>query len=85
LDKRVVYLDQFAVSELYKTKTKTRRAGAPHEQFWQDCYALANRAYLRQQVIFPGITVTAFNYLSMRVATVHLIVRASERDSGLRW
>jgi len=53
LDKRVVYLDQFAVSELYKTKTKTRRPGAPSEQFWQDCYALANRAYLRQQVIFP--------------------------------
>jgi len=54
LDKRVVYLDQFAVSELYKTKAKTRRAGAPHERFWQDCYALANRAYLRQQVIFPA-------------------------------
>jgi hypothetical protein len=53
LDKRVVYLDQFAVSELYKTKTKTRRPAAPSEQFWQDCYALANRAYLRQQVIFP--------------------------------
>src|ERR1700704_113806 len=33
VDKRVVYLDQFAVSELYKTKTKTRRQGAPSEQF----------------------------------------------------
>jgi hypothetical protein len=54
LDKRVVYLDQFAVSELYKTKSKTRRPGAPSEQFWQDCYTLANRAYLRQQVIFPA-------------------------------
>ncbi|MEY9354338.1 hypothetical protein ABIF65_006806 [Bradyrhizobium japonicum] len=54
VDKRVVYLDQFAVSELYKTKAKTRKAGAPREQFWQDCYALANRAYLRQQVIFPA-------------------------------
>jgi hypothetical protein len=54
VDKRVIYLDQFAVSELYKTKTKTRKLGAPHEQFWQDCYTLANRAYLRQQVIFPA-------------------------------
>jgi hypothetical protein len=53
VDKRVVYLDQFAVSELYKTKTKTRRQGAPSEQFWQDCYTLAHRAYLRQQVVFP--------------------------------
>ena len=51
VDKSVVYLDQFAVSELYKTKTKTRRQGAPSEQFWQDCYSLANRAYLRQQVV----------------------------------
>jgi hypothetical protein len=54
VDKRVVYLDQFAVSELYKTKAKTRKQGAPHEQFWQDCYVLANRAYLRQRVIFPA-------------------------------
>ncbi|MDH2381447.1 hypothetical protein [Bradyrhizobium sp. CER78] len=53
VDKRVVYLDQFVISELYKTKTKTRRPGAPSEQFWLDCYSLANRAYLRQQVIFP--------------------------------
>jgi hypothetical protein len=45
VDKRVVYLDQFAVSELYKTKAKTRKPGAPREQFWQDCYAVANRAY----------------------------------------
>lgn len=54
LDKRVVYLDQFAISELYKTRSKTRRSGAPHEQFWKDCYERANRAYLRQQVIFPA-------------------------------
>jgi hypothetical protein len=54
LSKSVIYLDQFAVSELYKTKEKTRRPGAPSEQFWRECYDLANRAYLRQQVIFPA-------------------------------
>jgi transcription elongation factor Elf1 len=54
VDKRVVYLDQFAVSELYKTKAKRRKPGAPHEQFWQDCYSLGNLAYLTQQVIFPA-------------------------------
>lgn len=54
VNKRVVYLDQFAVSELYKTKEGKRRPGAPNELFWKDCYALANRAYLRQQVIFPA-------------------------------
>jgi hypothetical protein len=53
LDKRVIYLDQFAVSELYKIKEDKRRPGAPSEQFWRDFYSLANHAYLRQQVIFP--------------------------------
>lgn len=53
VDKRVVYLDQFAVSELYKIKTKRRRSGAPSERFWQEFYSLARCAYLRQQVIFP--------------------------------
>ncbi len=54
VNKRVIYLDQFAISELYKTKSNTRRPGAPHEQFWKDCYEQVNRAYLRQQVIFPA-------------------------------
>lgn len=54
VDKCVVYLDQFAVSELYKTKEGKRRPGAPSEKFWQSCYALADLAYKRQQVIFPA-------------------------------
>jgi len=54
VDKRVIYLDQFAVSELYKTKEGKRRVGAPSEKFWQSCYALADLAYKRQQVIFPA-------------------------------
>jgi hypothetical protein len=54
VEKRVIYLDQFAVSELYKTKEGKRRVGAPSEKFWQDCYALADLAYKRQQVIFPA-------------------------------
>jgi hypothetical protein len=49
-----VYLDQFAISELFKIKTNTRRIGAPHETFWKECLRLANVAYLRQQVIFPA-------------------------------
>ncbi|WP_201760252.1 hypothetical protein [Bradyrhizobium sp. AC87j1] len=54
VDKRVVYLDQFAVSELYKTKEGKRRLGAPSATFWQRCYELADLAYKRQQVIFPA-------------------------------
>ncbi len=54
VDKKVIYLDQFAISELYKIKSKTRRPNATNEPFWQDFYSLANRAYLLQQVIFPA-------------------------------
>src|SRR5258708_21328928 len=39
---------------IFKIKTNTRRIGAPHETFWKECLRLANVAYLRQQVIFPG-------------------------------
>lgn len=54
LGKKVIYLDQFAISELYKVKSKTRRPNATNEAYWQDFYRLANRAYLLQQVIFPA-------------------------------
>jgi hypothetical protein len=54
IDKKVVYLDQFAISEVYKIKSKTRRPGAAIEWFWQEFERLANKAYLLQQVIFPA-------------------------------
>jgi hypothetical protein len=54
VDKKVIYLDQFAISEFYKVKSNTRRPGAGNQQFWQDFQRLANRAYLLQQVIFPA-------------------------------
>ena len=54
LNKKVIYLDQFAVSELFKTKTNTRKPGAPNEKFWKDFKNLATVAYLNQQVIFPA-------------------------------
>src|ERR1700733_1879651 len=53
LDKKVVYLDQFAVSEIFKVKAGTRNAAAGGQVFWEEVKARANRAYLLQQVIFP--------------------------------
>jgi hypothetical protein len=53
LDKKVVYLDQFAVSEIFKVKAGTRNAAAGGQAFWEEVEARANRAYLLQQVIFP--------------------------------
>ena len=53
LDKKVVYLDQFAVSEIFKVKAGTRNAAAGGQVFWEEVEARANRAYLLQQIIFP--------------------------------
>jgi hypothetical protein len=57
VDKKVVYLDQLAVSEIFKTKSKTRRHGANNEAFWKDVEREANLAYLLQQVIFPASSI----------------------------
>jgi hypothetical protein len=54
VDKKVIYLDQFAISEIYKVKSKTRRPDGGNLEFWQDFQRIANRAYLLQQVIFPA-------------------------------
>lgn len=34
LDKRVIYLDQNAMSETYKIAAGVRKAGAAHETYW---------------------------------------------------
>ncbi|WP_204240566.1 hypothetical protein [Microvirga arvi] len=52
LDKKVIYLDQFAFSELFKIKAGTRRADA-HDAFWRELYDKVQRVLLLQQVIFP--------------------------------
>lgn len=56
-DKKVIYLDQLAVSEIFKTKSKTRRPGASNETFWIDVEREANRTYLLQQAIFPASSI----------------------------
>jgi len=52
LDKKVIYLDQFAFSELFKIKAGTRRADA-HSGFWRELYDKVQRVLLLQQAIFP--------------------------------
>lgn len=53
LDKRVIYLDQNAMSETYKVAAGIRRAGAAHEKFWTDLNSQVQRLVLLQQAIFP--------------------------------
>lgn len=50
LDKKVIYLDQFAFSELHKMRSGTRK----HDKwtpFWSEADALLNRAILLQQLV----------------------------------
>lgn len=54
LSKKVIYLDQFAISEIYKVKSGRRRPQSGGQAFWEEVTALIDRAYLLQQVIFPG-------------------------------
>ncbi len=52
LDKKVIYLDQFAFSELFKIRAGTRREDK-WTDFWSEVDRLLNQAVLLQQVILP--------------------------------
>lgn len=54
LSKKVVYLDQFAISEIFKVKSGRRRPHSGGQAFWEEVTAQIDRTYLLQQVIFPG-------------------------------
>lgn len=52
LDKKVIYLDQFAFSELFKLKSGKRKEDV-HTEFWQAADRQINRVVLLQQAVFP--------------------------------
>jgi len=52
LDKKVIYFDQFAFSELHKLRAGTRREDK-WSQFWSEVDELLNEAVLLQQVLLP--------------------------------
>ncbi len=54
VDKKVLYLDQFAISEIFKVRKRKRRADAPHAEFWVEANNLLDRAIMRQQIICPA-------------------------------
>jgi transcription elongation factor Elf1 len=53
LDKKVVYLDQFVVSELFKLRNGTRKPNAANEEFWMRLDQSVRRAMLLQRAVFP--------------------------------
>lgn len=52
VDKRVIYLDQFAISEVFKLRAGTRREDT-HTAFWTEADRLITKVLLLQQAIFP--------------------------------
>ncbi|KCZ91257.1 hypothetical protein HJA_01925 [Hyphomonas jannaschiana VP2] len=53
VDKKVIYLDQFALSELFLIKNDQRRPNLPYEDFWKEAFRLIERCVHLQQAIFP--------------------------------
>lgn len=70
LDKRVIYLDQNAMSETYKVAAGVRRAGAAHEKFWTDLNSQIQRLVLLQQAIFPDSDLHSSETIVFRDAEV---------------
>ena len=54
VNKAVVYLDQFAVSEIFKTRSGTRRKDANSGEFWSVASEKLNTVLLLQQAVFPS-------------------------------
>jgi len=57
VDKAVIYLDQFAISNIYKVSTGTLRESASSRPFWTELHAAVQRAYLLQQAVFPASSI----------------------------
>jgi len=53
LNKKVIYLDQFAVSEIYKLRSNIRKAKANSQAFWKELERVIRRVSLLQQAVFP--------------------------------
>lgn len=53
VDKKVIYLDQFVVSELFKLRNGMRKNNAMNAEFWGRLNASVQRAMLLQRAVFP--------------------------------
>lgn len=54
VDKAVIYLDQFAISNVNKVSSGILRDNAPGRAFWVRLHDAVRRAYLLQQAVFPS-------------------------------
>lgn len=54
LDKKIIYLDQLAISQIFKIKTGTYPPDAPHHAFWTEVAELLEQCVLLQQLLCPA-------------------------------
>ncbi|WP_417425985.1 hypothetical protein [Hoeflea sp.] len=54
IDKKVIYLDQLAISQIFKIKTGTYPTDAPHHAFWTEAAELLEQCVLLQQLLCPA-------------------------------
>ncbi|QRY67704.1 hypothetical protein JVX98_25685 [Ensifer sp. PDNC004] len=75
LDKQVLYLDQFAITAIFQTKTGKLAPGAHHAKFWSEASGLLDRAIMRQQIICPASNIhrdeTIVHYDSEALGLAH--------------
>ncbi|CAN7566710.1 hypothetical protein LJR225_004193 [Phenylobacterium sp. LjRoot225] len=69
VDKKVIYLDQLAISEIFKIRSGTRRPGANSEAFWREAERLIRRVHLLQQAVFPDSNIHTDETLVYRSAS----------------
>jgi Zn ribbon nucleic-acid-binding protein len=53
LSKKVIYLDQNAISNVFKVSSGKLRTGSNREFFWKKVTELSKRVFLLQQAVFP--------------------------------
>jgi len=74
VDKEVIYLDQFAFSELFKLEAGKLQAAHPLYGFWSELHATMRQCLLLQQAVFPssdihsGETLVSREHQSIREA-----------------
>jgi hypothetical protein len=79
LNKKVIYLDQFAFSELFKIEAGIRNPAAPSSDFWATLSAKVHRVLMLQQAVFP---ISDIHSTETLVAKNHMELKAAVQRIG---
>lgn len=77
LNKKVIYLDQFAVSNIYKIRSGESLNPRSVHVFWSEFYRRINRALVSQSAIFPASDIhfneTLLSRFSVELKSMHAL------------